>query len=1083
MSLLAHFQSSSKPLRSLYFFLVAFFVAAYCIAAARHWHDARQDAASSLHYLNSTLAHNIRTTLRNFERNLRGIGTELVLQNALDSPDRGRALVERIRAIDPGMAGFGLARIDGQLILISGVAENVPLPNLAEQDETRESFLRSLETRKLEIGRPYFMKLLGQWVIPVRVPLLDAQGIPVAVMTAGYPLEGEHSLLAQAVLPPHTSTAVIRDDGYLQYLHPLPTAPHASRLHDIFARPAVPGMVNRPIDQAHAPSSPHASWGNLPPLGGRHLIALERIPEYGLTAAAYIPLRTIVTQWLHRMLLPSLLLGFFLTASWLIYQRTLARQRVAEDAVARLADWQQAVLDAAEYSIISTDTAGRIVSFNAAAERMLGYRADEMVGHATPEVFHDADEVRAHADELSRAFGFPVEPGFEVFVARARHGGSEEREWTYLHKNGQRIPVRLTVSPLRGPTGDIEGFLGIAEDLTRRHAIEQALDESRQALIERNANLGLINQLSNRIHASLELDDILNESMNALAGLSRTPHVTLYLLSADGQQLELAASRAFDTERLMPIRTIPLDGSLCGMAVRDKRAQACEDLAHDARILPCLRENLAAAGLASGVAVPVIYNEQALGGINVMYATPHAISESELDTLNTFANTLAMALANARHAARIAHQAQHDSLTGLPNRSVLHDAFADKLSGGGMAALMLLDLDRFKEVNDTLGHHVGDLLLTQIGARLLQGLSAESALVCRLGGDEFAVLLPRIPNEADALESARTLNTMLRKPFLIQGIPFQIGASIGVAVYPGHGNTSHDLLRAADVAMYQAKRLGSGVVLYDRSFDTHSPERLAFAVELAHAIENGELILHYQPKLDLTTRRVVGFEALVRWQHPRLGLLYPGDFIDLAEMNESIHAFTRAVLDLALTDKRTLNLHGHAQPVAFNLSARNLLDDQFAAHLKTALAKHAITAREIEIELTETILMQDPATASSVLRKIAEQGIAIAVDDYGTGYSSLGYLRHLPLTALKIDRSFVLGMIDNAQDAIIVRSTIGLAHNLGLAVIAEGVENAQTADALREMGCDQAQGYYYSRPLPLPDLLAWLDRQLADVAH
>ncbi|HQS99285.1 MAG TPA: EAL domain-containing protein [Thiobacillus sp.] len=1064
-------------MRGLFYVLVGFLVAAYGAALVRHAFETRQDAEASLRYLNSTLVQNTRTTLRNYELILRGIGTELAALDTLDSPESGRALFERIRSIDPGMAGFGLARTDGQLLLISGLPPGTPLPNLLRQAETHDSFLKCLQTRKLEIGRPYFMQLLKQWVIPVRVPILGAHGEPVAVMTAGYPIAGGHSLLAHASLPPRTTTVLLRDDGYVQYFHPLPAGDRETILKKYFTRQAAPGTL-RELSQHKTAQG--VLLLDLPRLGGLHLVDYQRIDEYGLTAGAILPLGALVREWLDRSILPTMLLAVFLVGATLVYRRALRRQNTTDAAVARLSDWREAVLDSAQYGIISTDTRGVIVSFNAAAERMLGYRAEEMIGLATPERFHDATEVSLRAAELRRELGIALEPGFEAFVARARRGEIDEREWTYVRRDGSRFPVRLSVSALHAPDGHIEGFLGIAADLSAHKAAEAALLESRQALIERNDSLRVINQLSNRIHASPELDDILREAMEALASLSHAPHITIYLLSDDGSRLELAASSGFNDAFLDQTRSIPLAGSLCGEAVTHKQIMICEDFREDLRILPSLRDNLASVNLRTGMVAPLVYHDQALGGLNVVYGERHAFSEIEIDTFSAFSNTVALAIANARNVRKLAFQASHDSLTQLPNRSVLHRDFAARIgsAGASVSALMLLDLDRFKEVNDTLGHHVGDQLLTQIGPRLAAGLAGRQALVCRLGGDEFALLVTGIDDDESAVRLAQQVRAALRDPFVIQGIPLQVGASIGVAVYPAHGDTSHDLLRAADVAMYQAKQSGAGVAVYDRDFDTYSPERLTLAVELAHAVENGELVLHYQPKLDLATRRVTGFEALVRWRNPRHGLLYPPAFVHLAEMNEVIHPFTRAILDLAVADRQRLRAHEHAQPVAINLSARNLLDDRFTTHLKQALDAGRIGPGEIEIELTETALMQDPDTSTAVLRDLAGLGSNVAVDDYGTGYSSLAYLRRLPLSALKIDRTFVSGMVDNAQDAIIVRSTIALAHNLGLGVIAEGVETAAAADALRSMGCDQAQGYYFSKPLPLDELLDWLDQPL-----
>lgn len=1192
----------AKPLRGLFVVLLGFLVLTYLIAVFWHWIDARRDAETQLRYINSILVQNTRTTLRNYELVLESAGSELVAAGALENPERGRALAERLRAIDPGMAGFGLARPDGQLVLVSGVASGQPLPNLAQAPETRDSFRKSLQTGHIQPGRPYYMTALGKWVIPVRTPVTDSAGRAVAVMTAGYAIEGGTMLLADAVLPPRTLTALLRDDGYLQYIYPLPAG-----VGNSYSR-RITEETRRQILALKPPSGTALIY--LPRLHGWFLLTYQRIDEYGLNAGTLVPLHVVLLNWVQRLLLPTALLGAFLLSAIWAYRRAVARQAASNDTVSRLANWRQAVLDAARYSIISTDTAGTIVSFNAAAQRMLGYRPEEVVGQTTPVIFHDADELRRHTDALGPVSGASVQPGFDVLVARPRKGLPEEREWIYVRKDGSRFPVQLAVTALYGPDGCIEGFLYIAEDLseraaaraglrdsearyrtlfehvgdgiflvqggrvvdcnpaalalfgcprealvgiapyrlsptlqpdgqashdkadtliqkalagetpffewrhtradgtcfdaevtltkvelggephilstvrdvTARKATENELAQSRQALLDRNESLRLINQLSARIHASLSRDDILSEAMDALQGLSRAAHVAIHLLN-DGA-LERATSRGFDEAFLCVIENVPLADSLCGAAVAERRPLVSMDLAGDARVSPRLRRAAGNAGLQTCVAIPMIYNEHALGSLSVAYGTVRNFNDDDLDALSALGNTVALAVANARHVVSLAFQARHDNLTGLFNRSVLHAEFAERTArrAGTVTALFLLDLDRFKEVNDTLGHHIGDKLLTRIGSRITESLADRDALVCRLGGDEFAILLTGLADETEPAALARRLSEALRQPFMIQSVALHIAASIGVTLYPAHGKTSHDLLRAADVAMYQAKKRGTGIVMYDRGFDNFSPERLALAAELAHAVGSGELVLHYQPKIDVASRRIAGFEALVRWRNARLGLLYPADFIHLAEMNEVIHPFTLAVLNCALADKRRLRALGHTQTVAINLSARNLLDSLFVYNLRQAIEAADVPYGEIEFELTETALMQDSDSCAAMLRSIAALGIAIAVDDFGTGYSSLAYLRQLPLTALKIDRSFVTGMRDNSQDEIIVRSTVALTHNLGLDVIAEGVEDARTLDALREMGCDQAQGYYLSQPLPLDELITWLNTRTPEAA-
>jgi diguanylate cyclase (GGDEF)-like protein len=415
----------------------------------------------------------------------------------------------------------------------------------------------------------------------------------------------------------------------------------------------------------------------------------------------------------------------------------------------------------------------------------------------------------------------------------------------------------------------------------------------------------------------------------------------------------------------------------------------------------------------------------------------------------------------------------------LPNRIFLHKRFQQQVGVAGGAvnsgsALLLLDLDHFKDVNDTLGHHVGDDILIQTGMRLREVGEQYKALVCRLGGDEFALLMYTFGNRARVDELARELGDSLRQPFNVEGYEIRVGVSIGIACYPDDGEDSHSLMRAADVAMYQAKRLPQVSVRYDSKFDQYSTERLALANELVQAVQEMQLVMHYQPKVDVANGETVGLEALVRWQHPRLGLLYPGSFIDLVEVGEVVQSFTNAVIRLAVADKKRLHDLGFNQPVSINLSTRNLLDTACLTTFDQVIAEHQLPAWELEVELTETVLMQDPTLAAKLLGRFNDRGIKAVVDDFGTGYSSLAYLRMLPIAALKIDRSFVTDMVTNQQDQTIVRSTIGLAHNLGLSVVAEGVEDADTMSMLRGMQCDLAQGFGLCKPLPLEKLIPWL---------
>jgi diguanylate cyclase (GGDEF)-like protein len=418
---------------------------------------------------------------------------------------------------------------------------------------------------------------------------------------------------------------------------------------------------------------------------------------------------------------------------------------------------------------------------------------------------------------------------------------------------------------------------------------------------------------------------------------------------------------------------------------------------------------------------------------------------------------------------RAMHASMHDALTGLPNRTLMADRFGQALlladRSGVPVGLLLLDLDRFKEINDTFGHHYGDALLTQIGPRL-SSLLRDTDTIARLGGDEFAVLLPHVASLAEATAIAMKLRTALETPFNVEGTDFLVDASIGVVLSGDHGNDTATLLQRADIAMYVAKNKDLGVFAYDADLDSHSPAKLALLGDLRRAIDRGELVLHYQPKVSLSTGDIVDAEALVRWQHPRHGLLMPDMFIPLAENTGLIAPLTEHVLDSALAQARLWIDEGRPLTVCVNLSARNLLDQRLPAQVGALLSHHGVPAGRLKFEVTESAIMADPARAQHLLEQLAALGVRISIDDFGVGYTSLGQLKTMPLTELKIDRSFVMTMTTDRPNALIVHSVIDLGHNLGLTIVAEGVEDAETLTVLQGLGCDTAQGYHLARPMP-----------------
>jgi len=432
------------------------------------------------------------------------------------------------------------------------------------------------------------------------------------------------------------------------------------------------------------------------------------------------------------------------------------------------------------------------------------------------------------------------------------------------------------------------------------------------------------------------------------------------------------------------------------------------------------------------------------------------------------------------------HQSLHDALTGLPNRTLFRDRIEHAITAGRRAdvasAVMLIDLDHFKEINDTLGHHAGDRLLEEVAHRLEQSLG-EHDTVARLGGDEFGVLLPKLRRPGDANVVARQLLAGLREPFSIEGLTLEVDASIGMACHPAHGTGVETLIQRADIAMYSAKEGGGGHAMFEPRLDRFSPRRLSLAGGLRQAIQNGEITLFFQPKAELESGTVIGVEALARWEHPRLGLVGPSEFVPIAEQTGLIAPLTSYVLDAALEQVRVWKDEGRELSVAVNLSARSFLDAQLAIEIPRLLQKHGVDASLLELEITESMLMLDPGRAQAVLERLSRIGLTLSVDDFGTGYSSLANLKRLPVDVIKIDKSFVMDMAIDASDAAIVRSTIDLAHNLGLRVVAEGVESHQAWTRLTELGCDLAQGFYVSRPLPAADLGRLLRERTAAAAE
>ncbi|HJV26623.1 MAG TPA: EAL domain-containing protein [Aromatoleum sp.] len=527
-----------------------------------------------------------------------------------------------------------------------------------------------------------------------------------------------------------------------------------------------------------------------------------------------------------------------------------------------------------------------------------------------------------------------------------------------------------------------------------------------------------------------------------------------------------------------------------GMAIRTGKPYVRLDIATDPMLAP-FREKSLEMGFAAVSAFPLIVDDEVIGNLDIVAGERDAFGDDELAVLTELAEDLSFGISTLRVRARhrdaqkrLESMAFVDQLTGLPNRTRLREHLEraiDRARGERQPlALVTLNVDRFRDINEVLGYRSGDVLLTQMANRL-SGLVASPALVARIGVDVFAMLLPAADAEQAGV-MARAIMHALDAPFDVEGVRVEVQASIGIALFPGHGIEADSLIMRSDAAAFVAKRDRLGIAVFRPDSERANRERLTLMADLRRAIAENQLRLYCQPKADMASGRVCGAEALVRWMHPERGLILPDRFIPLAERTGLINGLTYWVINAALAQCYSWREAGLEVPLAVNLSARNLLDPHLMERLGGLLATWGGTAEWLQFELTESALMEDPVGALEILSRIRQMGFRLYVDDFGTGYSSLSYLQKLPIDAVKIDKSFVLGMQADPDAAIIVRSTIDMVHNIGLEVVAEGTETQSIWDELAAFHTDVAQGSYVADPMPAEEFSEWNMRRASSVA-
>ncbi len=630
--------------------------------------------------------------------------------------------------------------------------------------------------------------------------------------------------------------------------------------------------------------------------------------------------------------------------------------------------------------------------------------------------------------------------------------------------------------------------LGVAGFFDKSLEAEQCMQQLFDWLVPLPANedarLKAVNGVNSVIGAGMAEQEVFDSIARLARDITETPMAAVSLVEKDRQRFlahpGLPAQETF--------RTV----TFCAHAILASELMEVPD----ARADPRFRDNPLVLGpphIRAYAGVPLVLpSGESLGALCVLDTVPRTLSDAQKQALKTLAHSVVGEIELRRRVselevevqrrrvaeAQILQVAMRDPLTRLPNRTALHDRLEQLVRmanrHGDTLAFLFIDLDRFKLINDTLGHDVGDAALVEVAERLTRTLR-DSDTVARLGGDEFAVLLPEVGDADEAVQMAGKLITALNEPAALHGHRLHLSASIGVALYPGHGDTGEQLMRHADQAMYQAKQSGSGrVCLFSPQLNQRSRDLLALENDLRDALKRNELLAYFQPQAVVGLAEVCGAEALVRWRHPHLGILGPDHFIRFAEERGFIHQIGRQMIDMALAQLATWDDEGlHVPRMSVNVSALEL-GTGYAEMVEAALDRHGVSPNRLELEITESALAADAVGTLSLLARLRKLGVSISVDDFGVGYSSLGQLRRLPIDTLKIDQTFIAEIDSNEQDAAIVSAVVTMARSLGLRTVAEGAEKESHLAALQRLGCDCVQGYVLARPMPAAQFAQWV---------
>ncbi len=1042
--------------------LLLLFLLAAVLYGTNSFQKVKQEQIRRLALVTGLVARSTESTLLHYERGLHMLGGQLIALDLTRHPRRCHLLLQRFIRENPELRLIAAVSRDGHILGTSGAPDSPPL-NLSAASFSRWA-QRAMSTHKLAVGPTERDGVRSRWVIPVGYAVRSPDGQVRFLLWALLPVGHEQALWYNLPLPGALQSGLLTDDGYLIFVWPRPAVPNR-----IYARPQT-GILIRTLHAREFPAKGYVQ-GMTTINKTRRLIVFHRLENYPLTFWITIPMKAVWARWLHTVEVPyALLLLLSLGGGW-AFRWTSRRQE----------EWESGQLEARR----QLRRANRALRVLTQVNHSLVHARDEvtLLRQACASMVQTGGYRMAWAGYVEHDTRKTIRP---VAISGYDNGYVENLQLSWADTERGRGPAGTSIRERR-------------PEICRDMATDPRYGPWRAAALAR----GYVSSISLPVTYEGQVYGIFSLYADQRAAFDTEEVEVLWQLATDlgygihtlrarlaythaENQLRLAASALENTAEAVFIT----DMNACIIFVNKSFLtitgfMAEEVIARHWEVITSdrdrdvwsnnVRQALASPGYWQGEIQARRKNGESYPALFSITKVPDGDG-----SISHYVGVFNDISQYKNYQSRLEFLATHDALTGLPNRMLLRDRLEEAIfraqQDGNRAAVLFLDLDRFKSINDTLGHSVGDTLLGQVARRLRNGVR-EIDTVARMGGDEFAIILGDYRESSDPAALAHKLRELIAGGFIVDSRELFVTASIGISCYPQDGDDAHTLLKNADIAMYRAKESGRNMYqFFSPGMNAEVSEFMAMANSLHTALERREFTLDFQPRHDLASGAITGAEALLRWHHPTLGLIMPNRFIPLAEETGLIVKLGEWALGSACAQARAWQQAGFPLTVAVNLSARQFREENLVARMRAIIEASAVSPSLIEVEITESLMMQDPRTAGRMLGELRAMGIESAIDDFGTGYSSLAYLKTFPVKYLKIDRRFLHELPNNASDVAIVRTIIAIARSLGLQLIAEGVENEAQRTFLLGEGCEQAQGYYFSRPMP-PEALSELLRK------